>query len=67
MWTTLLAGGAIIMPSEAERLDDLAGSIARYAATDVSLTPTVATLLRPDQVPSLEALVLAGESPSEAL
>lgn len=55
------------MPSEAERLDDLAGSIARYAATDVSLTPTVATLLRPDQVPSLEALVLAGESPSEAL
>lgn len=67
MWTTLLAGGAIIMPSEAERLDDLAGSIARYAATDVSLTPTVATLLLPDQVPSLEALVLAGESPSEAL
>lgn len=67
MWTTLLAGGAIIMPSEAERLDDLVGSIARYSATDVSLTPTVATLLRPDQVPTLEALVLAGEAPSEAL
>ncbi|KAJ5508771.1 hypothetical protein N7527_010914 [Penicillium freii] len=67
MWTTLLAGGTIIMPSEAERLNDLAGAIARYAATDVSLTPTVATLLRPDQVPSLEVLVLAGEAPNEAL
>jgi len=67
MWTTLLAGGTIIMPSEAERLDDLAGAIARYAATDVSLTPTVATLLRPDQVPSLEVLVLAGEAPNKAL
>jgi amino acid adenylation domain-containing protein len=67
MWTTLLVGGTIMLPSEAERLDDLAGVIARYAVTDVSLTPTVATLLRPDQVPSLEALVLAGEAPSEAL
>ncbi|KAB8275020.1 hypothetical protein BDV30DRAFT_237045 [Aspergillus minisclerotigenes] len=67
MCTTLLAGGTIVMPSEHERINDLAGAINRYAVNKVSLTPSVANLLVPQNVPSLEVLVVGGEVPSEAL
>lgn len=57
----LILGGCICVPSEQERLDNLAGAITRSNATWIALTPSVATLLSPRSVPTLDTLVLAGE------
>lgn len=63
--TTLMRGGCICVLSEAERVDDLAGAITRLKANWVCLTPTVATLLNPSDVPGLRTLALAGEAVSK--
>ncbi|KAM0205673.1 hypothetical protein ACHAQI_008962 [Fusarium lateritium] len=47
-----------------ERLNDMAGAIRRLRANYVSLTPSVASLLRPADVPQLKTLVLGGEAPT---
>ncbi|KAI3323648.1 acetyl-CoA synthetase-like protein [Xylariaceae sp. AK1471] len=65
--TTLYAGGTVIMPSEDERLNDLVGAINRYAVNNINVTPSFASLLRPEAVPTLEVLVVGGEVPSETL
>lgn len=54
-------GGCVCIPSEDEIFNDLAGAINRYRATWLFLTPTVAKVLRPHQIPSLKKLTLAGE------
>ncbi|UNI16433.1 NRPS [Purpureocillium takamizusanense] len=59
---TLMHGGCICMPNEQERVSDLAGSINKLHAEVVYLTPTVAGLLNPDDVPSIQQLVLMGEA-----
>jgi amino acid adenylation domain-containing protein len=65
--TTLMMGGCICVPSQDERMDDLAGAISRLQANWLFLTPTVASLLSPQDVPSLKTLVLGGEAPTKAL
>ncbi len=57
----LASGSTLCVPSESERRDDLDGSIARFEATSVFLTPSVARLIHPHTVPSLELLALGGE------
>ena len=59
--TTLVWGGCLCIPSEAERLNDLAGFMRRSGATWGSLTPSVIELLSPTTVPDLRYLVVAGE------
>ncbi|KAI1323795.1 acetyl-CoA synthetase-like protein [Xylariaceae sp. FL0255] len=65
--TTLYAGGTVVMPSEDERLNDIVGAINRYTVNNINVTPSFASLLHPDKVPSLEVLVIGGEVPSAAL
>lgn len=60
--TTLIYGGCICVPSEAERFNDLEESIERMKANLASLTPSVARLLDPSRTPSLDTIVLAGEN-----
>jgi amino acid adenylation domain-containing protein/non-ribosomal peptide synthase protein (TIGR01720 family) len=62
IWTTLMHGGCVCVPSEGERLNDIVGAINRMAVNWTFLTPTVARLLTPDQVPTLQTLVLGGEA-----
>lgn len=62
IWTTLMHGGCVCVPSDEERLNDIVGSINRMAVNWTFLTPTVARLLTPDQVPTLQTLVLGGEA-----
>lgn len=62
IFTTLMHGGCVAIPSEYERYNDLAGSINRLRANRAYLTPTVATLIEPEDVPMLEVMVLGGES-----
>ncbi|PQK16638.1 hypothetical protein BB8028_0006g09570 [Beauveria bassiana] len=62
IWGTLSHGGCVCVMSEDERMNDLQGAIQSYSATLVIMTPTVATLLNVSELPSLETLVLGGES-----
>ena len=62
IFTTLQRGGCICVPSENDRLNDLAGSINKFQANWMFVTPTVASLLPANGIPSLEKLVLGGEA-----
>lgn len=62
IWTTLMHGGCVCVPSDDERLNDIVGAINRMAVNWTFLTPTVARLLTPALVPTLRTLVLGGEA-----
>lgn len=62
IFTTLAFGGCVCIPSEQDRMNRLAGAIQDFAATFAMLTPTVASLLKPEEVPSLESILMIGES-----
>ena len=57
----LIAGGTVCVPSESDRINNLAHSIRTLNANWANLTPSVATLLNPEDVPSLKTVVLGGE------
>ena len=61
MLITLMFGGCICIPSETDRLNDLSGFMNRHSVNLASLTPSLASTLRPASCPSLQALVLGGE------
>lgn len=60
-FTTLMVGGCICVPSEYDRLNRLAAAINSMEVEWMFLTPTVAALLTPEQVPIVRTLVLGGE------
>lgn len=62
IFTTLMRGGAICVPSEHDRFNDLAGAVSRLGANFMDLTPTVATYLNPSEMPTIKGLVLGGEA-----
>lgn len=62
--TTFLVGGCVCIPSDEERMNDLAGAIAKYDANWALLTPSVANVLKPGSVPGLKVLVTGGEAMS---
>lgn len=62
MFTTLIHGGCVCVPSEADRLGDLPGAIDRLDANFMDLTPTVAALLRPQEVPKIKGMAVGGEA-----
>jgi amino acid adenylation domain-containing protein len=64
---TLIHGGCVCIPSEHERMNNLAGAIATMDINHVSLTSTVARQLEPQNVPSLKTLILAGEAMTRKL
>jgi non-ribosomal peptide synthase protein (TIGR01720 family) len=61
IFVTLQRGGCVCIPSEDERMNDLASAIRRMNVNWAGLTPTVARLLQPDQVPSLKFISCGGE------
>jgi amino acid adenylation domain-containing protein len=58
---TLCLGGCICVPSEEERLNDLAGAINRLGVNTMLITPSVLRLLDPKQVPNLHTVQFGGE------
>lgn len=64
IFTTLIFGGTVCVPSPWGRLDDLAKEVRTLRANWSFLTPSVARLLDPAEVPTLETLVLGGEEVS---
>ncbi|KEY73046.1 hypothetical protein S7711_06120 [Stachybotrys chartarum IBT 7711] len=54
-------GACLCMPSEKERVDDIAGAINRLKANFLWATPTHAALLANEDVPTLKTMSLIGE------
>jgi len=58
---TFTAGGCLCVPSEDDRMNDLAGSFERLRANSISITPSSARLIDPEHVPGLKHLIVGGE------
>ncbi|KAL7940702.1 hypothetical protein V8C42DRAFT_349296 [Trichoderma barbatum] len=65
IFVTLSQGGCICVPSEHERINDLASAIRRMAVDTACLIPSVARILRPADIPTLKTLLLGGEALSQ--
>lgn len=61
IFITLLQGGCICVPSEYERINELAGAIVRMNVTAACLTPSVVRVLHPGEVPCLKSISCGGE------
>lgn len=59
--TTLLAGGCLCVPSDEARLSNIPLAVSQMEVSHLYLTPTVARLLSPDDVPSVKTMLLVGE------
>ena len=62
IFTTLMRGGTVCVPSDHDRLNDLPGAVSRLQANFMDLTPTVATYLNPAEMPSIKGMALGGEA-----
>ncbi|KAL4814663.1 hypothetical protein BDW67DRAFT_186464 [Aspergillus spinulosporus] len=62
IFTTLAFGGCVCVVSEDDRVSRLADAMEEAAVNFAILTPTVASLLKPERVPSLRKLLLVGEA-----
>jgi hypothetical protein len=65
IFTTPIHGGCVCVPSEHDRMNNLAGAVNSLNATQVYLTTTLASQLHPDQVPDLRVLCVGGERVTE--
>ncbi|KAF3763941.1 hypothetical protein M406DRAFT_10611, partial [Cryphonectria parasitica EP155] len=61
IFATLFQGGCVCEPSEDDRVSNLAKAVWDLRVNFLSLTPTVAAMLRPQDVPPIEVLVVGGE------
>jgi amino acid adenylation domain-containing protein len=67
-FATLIAGGCVCLPAPSQRLDgNLGQAINQLRASHLVLTPTVAGLLEPQELPGVQSLMLVGEPPSKQL
>ncbi|ROT40235.1 surfactin synthetase subunit 3 [Sodiomyces alkalinus F11] len=64
MLCTLANGGCLCIPSDEDRINDLSGAIRNTKCNMAHMTPSVARVLDPDIIPSLEVLGLGGEAVS---
>ncbi|KAK4126781.1 non-ribosomal peptide synthetase [Parathielavia appendiculata] len=58
---SLMVGATVCVPTERERSNQLVSFINRSRTTFACITPTVASLLEPEDVPTLRCLSLCGE------
>lgn len=61
IFLVLCSGGCLCIPTEYERLNSLAATMNKLNVNWAYLTPTVARLLDPSEVPSLKTICLGGE------
>ncbi|KAM3418398.1 hypothetical protein BST61_g4391 [Cercospora zeina] len=62
IWGTLIFGGCVLVPSDADRKTWLPEYIMQNRVNHAVLTPTMARSLAPEEVPCLRTLVLGGEA-----
>ncbi|KAL5349603.1 hypothetical protein ACLOAV_005898 [Pseudogymnoascus australis] len=61
IYFTLMNGGCVCIPSEAERMNDFAGAIRRASANSMSVIPSLVNTLDPQSIPTLRTLIIGGE------
>lgn len=62
IFTALHFGGCICIPTEHERMNDLAKFIREFRCDWAFFTPSFVRLLKPEDVPCLKTIVLGGEA-----
>jgi acyl-coenzyme A synthetase/AMP-(fatty) acid ligase len=62
--TTLIVGGCVCVPDEYSRLNAMADVINNMKVDTAILTPSIAQMIDPSDVPGLRTLILAGEAMS---
>ncbi|KAE8367647.1 hypothetical protein BDV27DRAFT_154792 [Aspergillus caelatus] len=62
IFTTLVCGGCVCVPSASDCTDNLAAFMRHFDVNLAIMAPSVVRLLHPDNVPSLRCLVLGGEA-----
>lgn len=62
LFAPLLFGGCLCVPSEDERLNDVAGAIRRLNVSWTFLTPAIASIIEPSTVPSLKVIACGGDA-----
>ncbi|TPX13822.1 uncharacterized protein E0L32_005766 [Thyridium curvatum] len=68
IFTTLIFGGCVCVPTEEERLGDIADFVNRAEVNTLMVTPSYAKLLDPASMPGLKQLGVGGESvPSDLM
>jgi amino acid adenylation domain-containing protein len=67
IFPALSFGGCVCIPSEADRIGDISSFIRRSRADLAMLTPTIANILDPIEVPSLCTMVVSGEPMTESV
>ena len=65
IFTTLTHGGCLCIPSEAERKNNLVRAMECMQVNQACLTPSLANVIQPSEVPSLKYLALGGEPMSK--
>jgi fumiquinazoline F synthetase len=59
---TLATGGCLCVPSESDAKENPTNCINSLKATYIDFTPSIARLVRPEMVPSVERVILGGEA-----
>ncbi|CCF42257.1 peptide synthetase [Colletotrichum higginsianum] len=67
IFTVLVAGGCICIPSETDRLSDIPGFVARHQVNWAAFTPSYLRTLDPDELESLEFITVHAEPMSQDL
>ena len=62
IFTTLVNGGCVCVPSETEKMNDVARFIREKKVNLAIFTPSSLNILQPENVPDLETIVLGGEA-----
>ena len=61
-WTCLIHGGAVCIPNETERMDDLQGFMIRTSINVALLVPAALESLEPAGLSTLQTLIVGGEA-----
>ena len=62
IFTTLIYGGCVCIPSEDDRMGSFTSVMNKMQVNWVLFTPSVASLISPEEVPTLRTLVFGGEA-----
>nr|POF13537.1 nonribosomal peptide synthetase easa [Quercus suber] len=66
IFATLSLGGTVCVPTDVERLQNIAEFIRTARVNAAMLTPSFVQTFTPSEVPTLKTVVLAGEAPTRA-
>lgn len=67
MFATLIHGGCVCIPSDHDRMNNLAVAINALNINHANLTPTVSAYMSPEEVPGLKLLANVGEALSKTV